>query len=178
MSRQSTGPHRIRTSPQDTYGSVQERFRWAVNAGKQVVCPCCQGLAQRYKRSIGSTMALLLIRTYWATREGGWVHIQSRTDAKGGDYAKLRFWGLVEARGDKKQDDSNSSGYWRITDLGSAFVERRIKVYRYVYVYQGQYLGYDPDPRSVVSIDQSLGKRFKYDELMQVSAEPGPAVQS
>jgi hypothetical protein len=169
-------PVRIKTEPTDPFGGVRERFFWVVNAGKQVVCPCCDGLAQRYKRSIGSTMAALLIRTYWATKDGGdWVHIQSRTDAKGGDYAKLRYWGLVEARGDR-QEDGNSSGYWRITDLGISFVEKRVKVYKYIYLYQGVYRGYDPNPRAVVSIDQVLGKRFSYEDLMAESAEPGPAV--
>jgi len=170
------GPVRIKVEVTDPFGGVRDRFFWQVNAGKQVVCPCCDGLAQRYKRSIGSTMAVLLIRTYHATNGGGWIHIQSRTDARGGDYAKLRYWGLVEPRGDQ-QDDGNSSGFWRITDLGIAFVERRVKVFRYIYLYQGVYRGYDPDPRAVVSIDQSLGKKFRYDDLMAESAEPGPTVQ-
>lgn len=170
-----TGPVRIKTEPTDPFGSVRDRFFWSVNAGKQVVCPCCDGLGQRYKRSIGSTMAALLIRTYHATRAGDWIHIQSKTDARGGDYAKLRYWGLVEPRGDE-QADGNWSGYWRITELGCRFVERRIRVYKYIYLYQGVYRGYDPDPRATISIDQALGKQFRYDVLMAESAEPGPAV--
>lgn len=166
-------PVRIKTEPTDPFGSVRDRFFWQVNAGRQVVCPCCEGLAQRYKRSIGATMAVLLIRTYQA---GDWIHIQSRTDARGGDYAKLRYWGLVEARGDRKED-GNWSGYWRITELGAAFVERRVKVFKYIYLYQGVYRGYDPDPRATITIDQALGRRFRYDELMAASAQPGPVVR-
>lgn len=170
------GPVRIKTAPDDPFGGVRDRFFWQVNAGKQVVCPCCDGLAQRYKRSIGSTMARLLIATYWAARrDEPWVHVQSKTDAKGGDYAKLRYWGLVEPRGDQR-DDGGSSGYWRITDLGVAWVERRVRVFKYIYLYQGIYRGYDPDPRAVISIEQALGKRFRYDVLMAESAEPGPVV--
>ena len=62
-----------------------------------------------------------------------WLHVPSyiaemvadhprRAAAVRGDWAKLKFWGLIEEKPDVRDDGSPRVGYWRMTPLGRQFV--------------------------------------------------------
>lgn len=116
-------------------------------------CVCCGQRVQLYRRKLSDDMVRCLVGLYRITKgvsqlspedaekafysEGGtlWVHKDLFCSASGsGDYAKMRFWGLIVPR-DYRAKEENASGFWAITERGLDFVEKRARVPLYVYVY-------------------------------------------
>lgn len=143
-------------------------------------CPCCGQDVKVYRRTLTASMALALVmvhrwsRTPDAETTQRWLHVAKHlaslhTSASvgaawhGGDWSKLRYWGLIEAQAGVRPDGSHRVGLYRITDLGRAFVERRTKVPKYCYIYAQTFLGLD-EPN--ISIDEALGERFSLDDIM------------
>lgn len=123
------------------------------------VCPCCGQFAKVYRRKLHSGMAKALIEIY---RAGGgpsrdWVNItQSIITAKGGDTAKLRYWGLAEA-------DPDTQGIWRVTPVGEQWVLGKTNVLSHAEIYNDRLLNLTGDP---LSVRAALGSHFDYEELM------------
>jgi hypothetical protein len=159
------------------------RERFAAGAD----CPCCGQHVKLYKRPLNASMAYVLLMLYRdATVGRQWVHMPSfiahqtkdnprMAAAVRGDWAKLRFWGLLEAERDaERPDGSDRVGHYRITDLGRQFCEDRVAVPAYVYLFNERIVtapilreyGITPDA-SVIRISEALGKKFDYRELMQ-----------
>ncbi len=169
--------------------SVGVARRWLDRkADDGAICPCCRGVVKVYSRKINATMALVLIEMARSTTvESGpvWLHVQrdvlSRLVSRGvhaatsGDYAKLRYWDLIVPipTGRAMELRANSSGLWRITARGLMFVRRQIKVQSVARVLGGDVIGY---AGLDVGIEECLGKRFSYDELVAGSKwlEPRP----
>ena len=115
---------------------------------------------------------LLLLRKNLETEGTQWVHVQEFLSkrklppgiAASGDYAKLRFFGLLQKRDDRREDGSDRNGFWRITDLGTQFSDGLIQVPSFVYVYDNAPLPAPDAP--LVWIEEVLGTRFSYAELM------------
>jgi hypothetical protein len=133
-----------------------------------VSCPCCGQLCKVYKRKLNATMTRALILIYhWfqAHPQKKWLHVpdflvkvKADSTIAGGDVSKLRYWDLLEAR-----QGERSAGFYRITDLGCKFVENKAAVPCYAYIYNQLLLRMSDD---VTTIDQALGDRFDYKELM------------
>jgi hypothetical protein len=131
-------------------------------------CLCCGQLAKLYKRPIYSTVAAQLIRFY---RHHGqhWGNLPDTPDmlaksSGGGDFAKLRYWGIIEAREDEiRPDGSDRNGWWRVTDIGVSFIKGETKLKKYARVYDGELIDLWGDE---ASIEDALGKNFVYRELM------------
>jgi len=145
-----------------------------------VACPCCEQLVKVYRRKINVAMAMVLIALVKKAKAVGqieWIHVPSFIRmipfppnfpvGNGGDWSKLRFWDLIEARPGARDDGSKRNGYYRVTPKGVAFVERKIRVPVSMFVTNQKVLG--TDDSKLVDIDDALGKKFRYDELMQAS---------
>jgi hypothetical protein len=110
-------------------------------------------------RHMSRPQALYLIALY---RKREWVHVvtdmKDESTASRGDWAKLRFWGLIEEKPntDKKK---KSSGYWRLTDLGKQFVRGEISVPRVKVFRDGMVV---ETSEELVSITEALGEPFDY----------------
>ena len=133
-------------------------------------CPCCNQNVKLYERKIDGRCAKSLIELYqFDDQRPDYYHVGDLPTyyKGGGDFAKLRFWGLIEEK-PKDPDDSTrrTSGFWRITDRGRDFVEGRITVPRTVMIYNRKFYGYE-DEKDVVSIKQCLGTQFNYEETMK-----------
>jgi hypothetical protein len=145
--------------------------------GKGAICPCCGLFSKIYKRYLGSSIAFALIAFHhrYKTHPKEWLHFQKymaefcegrpRLSAavRGGDFAKTRWLGLIEA-----QDGGvvrPCSGYWRLTARGARFVKGEIKVPAYVWVYGNEPLDRPVD--EMISIQEALRRKFSYAELMQ-----------
>ena len=106
---------------------------------------------------------------------------EMRTGSKrptGGDEAKTRYWGLLEAMPDaKREDGSTRTGWWRLTGRGADFVRGDLLVPKHARIYDGRLLGLD-DTAGVIGIRDALGSRFDYDELMDMSGAPGAGGRS
>lgn len=136
-------------------------------------CPCCGQFGKVYKRKIHSGMAAILVLMY-RYQSRGYTHVLTLVSATtspavaaaigGGDFAKMRYWGLIEeehtvdSKGRKK-----ANGLWRITGAGARFVEGAATVSRYAWVYNNGFLGFHGEQ---ISIYDALGDKFSYAELM------------
>ncbi len=157
--------------------TVGEAREWlAERARDGVSCPACDQFVKIYKRSISSAVAAAFVDFYRITRDNPkeWVHVPSflvgrhGTGAMGGDFAKLRFWGLIEADESEqvKDADKKSSGFWRITELGERFALGEVAVPKYVHLYDGRQTAIDCT--EMMTITDALTNKFSYSELMGV----------
>lgn len=136
-------------------------------------CQCCNQYVKLYKRKINSTMAHRLI-TFWKYIEENNLHgqyIQAEemfTEKKlkpCSDFAKLRWWGLIHAKKELRDDGSDRNGYYRLTADGLMFVRGLMRVDEYKCSFNQQI--YRPEnPVNQVSIQDCLRKAFNYQELM------------
>lgn len=124
-------------------------------------CPCCTQFAKVYKRQIHATMARDLIRFYRAAGVGEWLHLPSLT-GWGGDFGKLRYWGLTEEEIERRPDGGRA-GFWLVTGIGESWVKGQIRISKYAHIYDGRCLRLSGEG---VTIYDALGSKFNYDELM------------
>ena len=136
-------------------------------------CPLCGQYAKLYKRKLNSSMAhaMTLIYKYFEANSDEWLHvpsylstISSSATVRGGDWSKLRYWGLIEDQKGVRPDGSERIGYYRITDLGKQFVRCQVKVPKHVYLYNQQTINREDNEQ--ISIVEALGDKFNYAELM------------
>lgn len=134
------------------------------NRNDGAICPCCGNLTKLYKRTINKTQAKELIKLYVISRDQPGYHHHSRFKlAEGGEISKLRHWGLVEQ---KPKDDTDAggktSGYWRITDIGKQYVEKKISLHKYALFYLGTFIGFEGFREDIGSVME-----FDYEQLMK-----------
>ena len=134
------------------------------NLGEGSHCPTCDQYARRYKRKLNSSMARGLIWLYKATDD--FIHVRQNAPrwlaTKGGDFAVMRHWGLIEEK-PHAGTDKKTSGIWRITQAGVAFVQIDSVLHSHAYLYNDEFLGFWGE---LVSIKDALGEHFHYQELM------------
>jgi len=138
-----------------TLAEAREELVQGLDEG--IVCPCCKQFVKRYKRALNSGMAADLIRLYIM----GSGYNNFRKFAKTGDYAKLKYWGLIKPM--PNRTNLKSSGFWRITEKGKLFVKSEIMVEKEVFLYDGIEVGYSDE---VIRIQDALKNKFNYKELM------------
>lgn len=132
-----------------------------------VECPCCSQYVKLYKRRMNKQMAKSLVLL---SNETGWFHLDEAKDkrkfptALAVDFAKLRFWGLIEQAEGVRIDGSTRSGFWRITNHGRMFINLEVSVKSHVKIYNNASYGLTGD---YVLIDEVLcSEGFNYQELM------------
>lgn len=167
---------------QQSNASLEDAKKWLrVRFGKGAACPCCNQYVKLYKRSLNKSSAYVLLLMECHFRGDPveeWLHVPSyiaemaadnprRAAAVRGDWAKMKFWGLIEEKPEVRADGSPRAGYWKLTPLGRQFCRREVKVPSHIYVYNGEAL-----PRTVdeqITIDDALGTDFSYDEIMSAA---------
>lgn len=138
--------------PETTLADAKRLLKAKLEDGTD--CPCCTQFAKIYPRQIHSTIARALIRM-WQLAQRGYVHV-AHDISPACEAGKARYWGLVE-------EHPETSGLWRLTVFGESFVRGAARVPKYAQVYDGRCLGLAGD---LVSIHDTLGKKFDYAELM------------
>jgi len=131
------------------------------NKNKGINCPCCGQHVKEYKRKLNSGMARDLISLYRKKQE--WNHREEFSKSRGKEISKLKYWGLVEEK-INTNTSKRTSGIWRITSKGIAFVENRMPIEKYVYIYNGYANGFSEEE---ISITDALKDYFNYNELMK-----------
>ncbi len=153
--------------PDSTIYQAKEFLR--DNAVKGAECPCCRQRVQIYARALTSGMAAGLI-IFYHNRGKGWLHAEktfkesSCNQSIRGDFPKLRFWGLIEAKEENREDDSDRNGYYRITEKGIQFVLGHLSVPRSVFIYNNAFRGFDS---LETDVKKALGVKFHYAKLME-----------
>lgn len=129
-------------------------------------CPVCDQFVKAYRRSITVTMARWLIWLHGACESSDhparWVDVRT-SPVRGGDYAKLRYWGLAENMPNDRPETRNS-GMWRTTARGARFVCRRAWAPRYLVIYNARVI---EESAQTVCIVDSLREKYDYRDLMK-----------
>lgn len=145
-----------------------------------IICPCCDKLAKIYRRGICGSVANYLHAMIMAHESGlgteGWLYITGKKSGgkcvgdllapAGGDYAKLRWWGLVDNKPLIRKDGSKRSGYWRVTELGYKFARGEAKVRKYFYEYNNEPIAIQPECK-LVSIHEIRGVEFDFRSIKE-----------
>lgn len=146
---------------------AKEWLRARVNRGDR--CPCCGQFAKVYSRKMTAftARAMIAMYRYYRTEFVQMPELirQRLTSQTQGGYATLGlYWGLIEEE-NQRREDGGRAGWWRLTELGIQFVLGEISVPKHARIYDGRILGYS-DER--VTIRDTLGTKFNYDELMSL----------
>ena len=129
-------------------------------------CPCCGQMVKLYRRKMYAAVIRDLIGLYHR-RHDHFHHVSTfcyNKKSGGGDFAKLRYWGLIEEKTEPGNPFKRKSGYWKITEIGIAFVENRAFCPQYVLVYNQRARYFEGEN---IDIEQALGEQFNYQELMR-----------
>lgn len=155
-------------------GGSLEEARQQILAGRDdgIDCPCCGQLVKVYRRPMTTARTMIVMDRYHQPE--GWTHVPTLMRehladvAHQGGYATLaQHWGLIETMPEAvREDGSNRTGWWRLTDAGYLFVSGGLRVEKYVLLLDNQVLSHD-GPR--IGIREALGSKFDYDALMESS---------
>lgn len=136
-------------------------------------CPCCGQFVKLYPRPIHTSMAYDLIKFYQYYKKNNIPFTQSvyipdiLEDKRSADFVKLFFWGMLQKDIGLREDGSKRNGYYSLTETGVAFVQKRLRVPKYKYMYNGKvYLTYDQSGETI-DIREALGNKFNYYDLMK-----------
>ncbi len=150
---------RLRTLAEAREHVMQQRWRPAGTP-----CPCCDQLAKVYARKLqGAMVRWLIYLARYSGTERIWVSV-NELPARGGDYAKLLYWGMVECQQNTDQT-KRTSGLWRPTEFGLQFIHGDVQVPSHVLVYATGSLGWK-EGAELVDVHEALGSKFDYQELM------------
>jgi len=131
------------------------------NIEEGTTCLCCGQLAKIYKMKMTSTMAFCLIKL--SKKPDAFYHISTMGHSGGGEFAKLRHWGLIEQQENNNNKKKRTSGFWAITPKGREFVLSNIKIPKYYEIYNNNILEFSNE---LITIKQALNNKFDYSELM------------
>jgi hypothetical protein len=134
-------------------------------AEEGVECPCCKQNVKIYWRNIFASMVNALIKLLQNNGKNEFVHWQIYSSGSG-DFAKLRYWGLIEEE-KTTRPDGGSAGFWKITNKGVNFLEGNVSIPKYAVVYNGELLCLDD--KETVTIKDIIGEQFNLRELMERS---------
>lgn len=145
---------------------MRDTFLQDLRDGAKAPCPCCGRWAQIYRRALHYSVGWQLIRLY---RKGGAeVYVNAaRLIVPGqqgvGDFSKAKYWKLIERKPLDSNDNKKSSGYWKLTELGSSFVRGLAVIQKTALVFDDTVLGFDGPP---INIRDVLSNKFDYKDLM------------
>jgi hypothetical protein len=133
-------------------------------------CPLCEQNVQMYSYALNGETIFRLIKLFKHSKNfpsGRFFHVQQEIGITlniGGGWAKLKWWGLIEQE-EKEKDNtiSRTSGYWRITQKGEDFINGKIRIPKYVRLYNNNQFGFKGEE---VTAQDCLGQKFNFVELM------------
>ena len=148
----------------NTLIEAKRHLRENFNTGTD--CPCCGQFVKLYKRKLGSSQSRSLILLYSLNQKSEWIHSREITKKINitGDFAKLVYWNLILEK-PKSKEDKRSSGFWKLTQRGKDFVLGNIKIPSHVFIYNASLQGFSNEQ---IFIHSALGKKFSYNELMNI----------
>lgn len=143
------------------------RESWKTKKG--VSCPCCKQLVKVWRHKVNFRMAHILITMYKILKTEGreYVNIFSELRPKTTMYSLMKFWDLMVQSNKHEIKNSKTSGFWKLTETGILFVESKIEIPKYKYIFNDdEYPHYVDEKPQFISIADSLGQHFDYKELM------------
>lgn len=130
-------------------------------------CPCCSQRVKIYKRKLNVAQAHALILVYvWFKNnpEKEWCNVRQfdTTAFRGGDWAKLRYFGLISEKSNEDKT-KRTSGLWKVTAKGGCFVRSEISVPEHLLIFNQTVYGFEGKE---IFIRDALRNKFNYEELM------------
>jgi hypothetical protein len=145
-----------------------KEIREFIMSQDDVICPACTRRVKTYKRKlpIGDLRALISLKLLHALNGRFWHIDMLHGKSGGGDFAKFRFWGLIEEADSGEGGDKPHSGCWKMTVAGVSFVEGKIKIPTHVAVRLDECFGPASDKFIGIREAAALGG-FDFKELME-----------
>lgn len=137
--------------------SLTRAVQSLVNRGISASMPV-GGIALRiYGHSIdkASVSALGRLRKFHK-RHGSdeWAHLNDFAGPRHGNWARLRWWGLIEPKPAAESDDAKDvRGWWRLTGLGFAWLRGDETVPRTALIFDGSWIGWRDTKDKVGPLD-------------------------
>jgi hypothetical protein len=130
-------------------------------------CAVCDRWGKVYGRPINRTMARSLIWLCHAEADkDGWVDVPKvapRWVVQSNQLPTMRWWELVERRGNEGKTKTKHSGLWRPTPQGLDFVHMGTRVPKQVFTYNDTVQGYGLE---MVTIVDCFEDNFDYSATM------------
>ncbi len=155
-------------SSQDMFPELREARDWLQDKKAEkhgAICPCCDRWAKIHRRRIPASAVRVLVQlfTYSQTHGDGFHHYTDFKKSKvGWEFVLFRYFGLIE-RQEKAPDHKKTSGMYRMTDMGRAFVRGDTTIPRRVHLFDTQMVGHSPRRQYITDIWPD----FNYRELMR-----------
>lgn len=126
--------------------SLTRAVQSLVNRGISARLPLGRFALRIYGHSIdkASVSALGRLRKYHK-RHGsdGWAHLNDFAGPRHGNWARLRWWGLIEPRPMVEgETDKDVRGWWRLTGRGFAWLRGDVTVPRTALIFDGAWIGW------------------------------------
>lgn len=150
----------------DLFTTLDESKEWLQeNVDEGAICPCCERFDKIYNRRVCVSAITNLVSLYRVTKNkgAGYYHYSDFFAGKvfPGDMARLRFIGLV-SRDDTEVGTKKTSGMYKITEDGIAFVNGHLAIPERMFFYHDQLVAVSPEEKHI----QELWPDFNYQELM------------
>lgn len=132
-----------------------------------VTCPCCgQNCHMRpHKLRGGFSRGLMWLVGEELRTQAEWVYVRGKAPHEfiknTTDWSIVKHWNLAVPM--PKEPGQNNSGYWHSTPQGRDFVFGRATVMSHAVLFNNTLFGFQGKQ---ISIAESLGERFNYQELM------------
>ena len=152
----------------ETLEEAKKYLRYHITK-KGAACPCCTQFAKIYKRPLTYSMVHALALIYKSGTKD-FFHVEEYLKEEDcsasirGDFPKLRFWLMLEAYDESREDGSKRNGYYKITGLGEQFLKGNIAVPSFVKLYNNKKYG---ESDEMINIEQAVKNKFNYRELMK-----------
>lgn len=137
--------------------SLKSAVQSLVNRGISARLPIGRMALRIYGHSIdkASVSALGRLRGYHK-RHGmaTWGHLNDFSGPRHGNWARLRWWGLIVPRPmEEHETDKDVRGWWRLTGLGFAWLRGEVKVPRTALIFDGSWIGWKDKADTVGPVD-------------------------
>lgn len=137
-------------------------------------CPTCDRWGKVYSRPINRTMARALVWLAYAKPDAeGWVNVPAdapRWLVQSNQLPTLRWWGLVERKGNEGETKTKHSGLWRVTAAGLDFTHHGVRIPKNVFTYNDTVQGYGTE---TVTIKDCFTDNFDYNATMSTHMPTG-----
>jgi hypothetical protein len=130
------------------------------NPSKGALCPCCLRKGGARRRNINPDQAVMLFHFYmeYGQNWGSLKDLRVKHPAcQSREEAKLRFWKVFEP-----MDEKVRAKYWRVTDLGVAWMLEETHVPRWVYVLNNEVIKHAGGD---LWFRDALSPKYEYDLL-------------
>lgn len=144
---------------------LQRQAERLLNRGIGVRLPCARMALRFYGRHLTKSMlaALVRLKRYHDRHPSeDFAHLNDFAGPRHGDWARLRWWGLIEPQA--ATNDEDSRGWWRITGLGLRWLRGAMKVPRTPALFDGVWAGWH-DAKDLIG-PQDVDPEFDLDVVL------------